>query len=390
MAAKPSPIQLWVDSDPSGLYLSGLDCDDDLAILIAYALHQRELIKLVGMSICGGNAPLRHTWEDALTLWEYANGYRRTGIKPIKGYGWRSMQVGVTILQFYNIIFQDVIDSDDAAEAISKHASDAAEEQHRLITILSLGPPTNIAAAIQRLDASQIEHIYLMGGEMTHQELDLNFRTDRASARKVIETNVPKTIIPIQTCAQVAVTEEWISTLGCPQRKNMAVCTYLSKMRQQIRLMPLFVNSAVKKRMLANWEASPNLDRGFIPWDVVALLAITHPEEFVDWKYYQLSMPSCNGQEPCDGTMTLIEYGDSFDSDKNWSNMVRIPQKVSNETRLLELMLDLIREIDAPSSSRQNRMRWGFTTDFVIVTSMIILFCTSMFVHRRKSKQKIH
>ena len=34
---------LW-NADPSGLYQTGLDCDDDLAILIAIALHQRQTI----------------------------------------------------------------------------------------------------------------------------------------------------------------------------------------------------------------------------------------------------------------------------------------------------------------------------------------------------------
>lgn len=52
-----STPSLWIDADPSGLYQTGLDCDDDLAILIAIALHQRQIINLTGLSICGGNAP---------------------------------------------------------------------------------------------------------------------------------------------------------------------------------------------------------------------------------------------------------------------------------------------------------------------------------------------
>ena len=30
---------LWIDADPSGLVWTGLDCDDDLAILAARALE---------------------------------------------------------------------------------------------------------------------------------------------------------------------------------------------------------------------------------------------------------------------------------------------------------------------------------------------------------------
>ena len=51
-------IPLWIDADPSGLVWTGLDCDDDLAILVALALEKQGLIDLQGLSISGGNAPL--------------------------------------------------------------------------------------------------------------------------------------------------------------------------------------------------------------------------------------------------------------------------------------------------------------------------------------------
>ena len=157
-----SSMPVWIDADPSGLYQTGLDCDDDLAILIAIALHQRQAINLTGLSICGGNAPLRHTWDNANTLWKYINGYERTGIEhPIKGYGWNSMQVGVKLLQYYNMLFPDVDDSDDAAMAIILQAANQHNANKQ--TLLSLGPPTNIAKAIQQrpMNNNNIEHIYI-------------------------------------------------------------------------------------------------------------------------------------------------------------------------------------------------------------------------------------
>ena len=382
-------IPLWIDSDPSGFYYTGLDCDDDLAILIAMALHERR-IKLEGLSICGGNAPLSHTWDDVQMLWKYVDGYQLTGMQPIKGYGWRSMQVAVKLLQFYNILFQDVHCSDDASRAISKRVLDATQQRSSM-TILTLGPPTNVAKAIQIVEASAgsgIEHIYLMGGELTNQQLDLNFRSDRASARIVIEANIPKTIIPIQTCGQVLVTEEWISKLDCERNKELAVCAYLNKMRQQTRLMPVFVNPAVEKRMQTNnmqWKALPNLDRGFIPWDIVALLAITHPEEFDDWRYHRVSLPACGRGEPCDGTMQVLDdLGADFNG--NWRNTVRVPHKVRNETRLLDIMLDLIKDVKVPASRKQPHMNWGFAPDlagFVIATSAFVFYCITPRFRRR-------
>jgi inosine-uridine nucleoside N-ribohydrolase len=381
---------LWIDSDPSGFYHTGLDCDDDLAILVALALHQRQMINLEGLSICGGNAPLRHTWDDVQRLWKYAAGYNRTGIQPIKGFGWRSMQVGVKLLELYNAFFLDVPDSDEASLAISKRAVDASLQQIA-ITILTLGPPTNVAKAIQQLERDHIygiDHIYLMGGDLTNRQLDLNFRSDIDSARTIIETNVPKTLIPIQTCGQVSITKEWISKLNCESDNQLAVCAYASKMKQQVRLMPMFVNSAVKNRMTSSthkssmvWNPSPNLDNGFIPWDIVALLAVTHPEEFNDWRYHRVFLPVCDDRKLCDGTMQVIDDIEaSFDG--NWSNVVRIPHTVRNETKLLDIIFDLIKDIEVPAAWEQPRLTWGFAIDscgFVLATIIFTICCIKLF-----------
>lgn len=200
MTTMKVPIRLWIDTDTSGLFWSGLDCDDDLAVLAALALHKRQIISLDGVSICGGNAPLSHTWKDIQALWEHAGGLQITNIKPVKGYGWRSMQVAVSWLSWYNRIRPDEVDSEDASTAIIERSRDKTLDPAH---ILMLGPPTNLARAIDsgQLDPAGLSHVYLMGGELTEQTLDLNFRSDRGSARIVLESNMPTTIIPIQTCA---------------------------------------------------------------------------------------------------------------------------------------------------------------------------------------------
>ena len=44
--------------------------------------------------------------------------------------------------------------------------------------------------------------------------------------------------------------------------------------------MPSLVNRRVQLA-LKGWPASSNLDRGFIPWDVVALMATLRPDSFL-------------------------------------------------------------------------------------------------------------
>ena len=61
-------MKWWIDADPSGLVWTGLDCDDDLALIAAKALAEAGEMEMAGLSICGGNAPLAHTWPHALKL----------------------------------------------------------------------------------------------------------------------------------------------------------------------------------------------------------------------------------------------------------------------------------------------------------------------------------
>ena len=84
----PEPIIL--DLDPGGLVWTGLDVDDDLALLIAVALNRTGELSLRGLTICGGNAPLKHTAEVTQLL------RRHAGLDALPfalGAGWRDMQV---------------------------------------------------------------------------------------------------------------------------------------------------------------------------------------------------------------------------------------------------------------------------------------------------------
>ena len=417
--------RLWIDADPSGLTWTGLDCDDDLAILMALALdgygrhshaddgtggtrarrtHSRTGTehKLEGISICGGNAPLKHTSANAQRLLGHVSSssfFDRDGInvasrrlpsQPLllpRGIGWRDMNVAWRSYRLFNRLSPDMESSDDAAHAILEAAAAAApsagddnnNDDDGKLTVLMLGPPSNLARALAISTSSsartnsttdlskQLHHVVLMGGELTGQKMDLNFMSDRAAARTVIETlDVPTTIVPIQTCGQVVVTEEWVRKFEdrcCPRA---AACALLPKMRQQVRWMPHLVNKVVRKRYEGKnnldesrsrrWQPSPNLDRGFIPWDVLALLATARPDLFDRWEWHRASLPTCEdggdensslhvGREPCHGTM-LLGLGQTEEPD-TYRGYVRIPHLVRNETEILDTaFLELACSID--------------------------------------------
>ncbi|CAK9039256.1 unnamed protein product [Durusdinium trenchii] len=342
-------MALWLDADPSGLTWTGLDCDDDLALLCAVALERRGLsgVQITGLSICGGNAPLSHTWPNALQLLQSIS----SDWKIFKGAGWRRMRPAWASLRLLSsLIVED--DADDAAEALAAAAKGFPPKE---LSVLMLGPATNLAIAFRRFPwlAQHLKRVVLMGGELTGRRLDLNFMSDRAAAREVISAGVGNlTLVPIQTCAQVSVTAEFLRRLEtCPASAARAV---LPKMWLQTWLMPSLVNRRVQLA-LKGWPASSNLDRGFIPWDVVALMATLRPDSFDQWERLHVSFPPCE-LEPCNGTMSISSS--TADGGPVW-----VPKVLRNETLFLEEMLDMLCSV--PMSGPKPTLQWGFLVQAV-------------------------
>jgi len=184
--------------------------------------------------------------------------------------------------------------------------------------VISLGPPTNLAAALASAPAiaSRLRRVVLMGGEMTGGKMDLNFMSDRGAARAIFEAPVPKMIVPIQLCAQAAMTRARVDALEAACCPGAAACALVRKMALQTSVMPWLVNKHVRPKLpeagsghrdAGRWPASGGMEDGFIPWDVVAVLAALRPADlFERWQVHRMTMPRCgDGAEPCDGTMTV-------------------------------------------------------------------------------------
>eukprot|EP00439_Symbiodinium_sp_Y106_P059083 s3398_g8.t1 len=363
--------QLWIDADPSGLVWTGLDCDDDLAILAAQGLEAAGEATVAGLSICAGNAPLLHTWENAKTLQSVAKFQWNLS----KGAGWNTMQPAWTSLRMLARCI-DEEESSDAAEAIIRAA---AALPARSLTVLCLGPPSNLARALRRAPwlAERLEMAVLMGGELTHSRLDLNFMTDRAAAREILASSLRTMLVPIQTCAQVAVTPAWLQRLEqCPPRA--VARRILPKMRLQTWFMPKLVNRRVKAQTLPERPTSPGLQSGFIPWDLVALLATSRPHLF-SWESWAVELPSCELGEPCDGTMrsALLQSNVSghdpfaaFALRTSPANAALIPWIRVEEGAVLEQMLELLCSVHG--SGPETRLQLGFVPQLSLAALLIL------------------
>ncbi|CAE8618085.1 unnamed protein product, partial [Polarella glacialis] len=334
----PGPAEhLWIDADPSGLVWTGLaaqprDCDDDLALLAGLALNASAEIHLEGLSICGGNAPLSHTWADAHLLLQSVG---RGDIQLSAGAGWRSMQVAWPSLRRLSQISPDMEDSDAAAKAI---IAAAAAAPPRSLTILMLGPVTNLARA---LVLARSAHGRRADGPAPRPELH-----DGSGCCESCDQQRP-------------------SAHHAGAHPDLRTGHRDASLRRAFRedLLPW-------RRCLRRWpeDVAAGLDEGFIPWDVVALLAAVRPALFEDWEYLAVELPPCEGGEPCNGTMTTSKAQALPQDTESWaSGLVLVPQRIRDEGQLLEAMLELFCAVPAVTPIPKSALLWGFLTPLALV-----------------------
>ena len=56
---------------------------------------------------------------------------------------------------------------------------------------------------------------------------------------------------------------------------------------------------------MARGAHSALIGDAFVPWDVVAVLAVAEPELFGEWREFEVTVPPCAGAEPCGGTVAV-------------------------------------------------------------------------------------
>ena len=241
-----------IDCDPAGMIATGLDVDDDLAILIAMSLNassatvaddrNQPKVHVLGLTITAGNTQLKQSYADALEL------RRRIGIPanqlPILA-GARWWPPPSQRPPFRTIKYMETDASRFIIETIRA-------EPPNTVTILCLGPLTNMAAALQQEPsiANRILSLVVMGGILTpNRRLDYNFRFDRTAASMVMAAPIPKILIPVETAIQAIFNQSDLQQVQsrCDEHTHgsetvPAVCTLLMRLAFQRRIMPWLVN----------------------------------------------------------------------------------------------------------------------------------------------------
>lgn len=247
---KPAPV--WIDTDPACGAGTTVDVDDCWALLAAVRSPE---LAIRGISTVFGNQDGRRVHrviEEVLA--RLADG-RPADAAPFRlhmgsrargGSAWRSTP---------------------ASQALA-----AALEQEPL-TILALGPLTNIATLLrQRPDlAERIERIVLVGGKRPGQLFhpghqwwfhfgDFNIAQDPDAARTVLYSGAPVTLVPFDLATKLVVTEADLVRL----REGDGAAKWLSEVSQP---------------WLSFWNTMLGKP-GFHPFDVLAVAYAAMPEHF--------------------------------------------------------------------------------------------------------------
>src|SRR3954452_9647593 len=188
-----------------------LDCDPghDDAIAILLALGSDEL-ELRGLTTVAGNQTLEKTTANAIRVLELAG----RGEIPVAEGSPRPL-VREPFVAAY--VHGDTgLDGPDLpppqAERAPQHAVDFLAERLEGTTLVATGPLTNVALLLARYPEASPERIVLMGGAIGEGNVtpaaEFNIWADPDAARRVFDSGLDVTMVPLDVTHQALITPE--------------------------------------------------------------------------------------------------------------------------------------------------------------------------------------
>jgi purine nucleosidase len=210
----PATSRVIIDTDPG--------VDDAFALLLA--MRSPEL-KIEGLTPVAGNVPLDLTLPNALRMVEIAG---RTDI-PVAA-GARAPMVRRLVTATYahgeNGLGGTVF-PEPKTKPVAEHAAEFIQQTIRKypneITLLTLGPLTNIATALNSDPglAGMIRGLVMMGGSLSGGNItpaaEFNIYVDPEAARIVFQSGIPITMVGLDVTRKTSLTEEHARTLEAAQ-----------------------------------------------------------------------------------------------------------------------------------------------------------------------------
>jgi purine nucleosidase len=253
-----TPTRVWIDTDAACGESRRTDPDDCLAILL---LAQEDDVQVVGISTVFGNAPLSVTDRTTRTLMA---ALEESGLRSVRVYRGSSepMRRGESTDQ-------------NMMEAHEQLRAALALES---LTIVSLGPLTNVAMALKdrpSLQSNVTQVVAVMGrrkghlfhpieGGTSHSLLghgpvfrDFNFSMDESAVAAVLAAGVPMTLVPYEAARDVVVDSAILDGMAAHDGASAWVAQRATQ-------------------WLKYWREDIGRE-GFFPFDLLAAAYVVHP-----------------------------------------------------------------------------------------------------------------
>ena len=257
-------IPVIIDTDPG--------VDDAVALLMALACPTLDIL---GITTVGGNVPLARATRNTLALLEYAGRpdipVYRGASRPLRGRFPYAREVHSPAGLTRRLPNPTITPANINAVPFLADALSAAPDA---ITIIALGPLTNLARLLRRHPAAfrQAANIVVMGGGVNcpgnvTPRAEFNFYSDPTAARLVLESGVPITLVDLAACRQVYLTKTELSQITAATPEGQLAADLLTgwfrndPTRQRFNLYdPLAVAAAIDPAILHTRRVALTVD----------------------------------------------------------------------------------------------------------------------------------
>ncbi|NMB01240.1 MAG: nucleoside hydrolase [Firmicutes bacterium] len=222
----------WIiDADPG--------IDDAAAIITCLRLG----LDVVGLSVVHGNSPLVDTLRNALRLKDLL----QSQVPVFAGCSRAILEPAINATEVHGTDgLGDLSWGATSSSQESMHAVDMILSQSHVypdsLNILAIGPLTNLAVALIKDPtlAQRIQRLVIMGGTSgargnTTMVGEFNFAADPEAAAIVLESGIPITLVPWETCIHNLITLEQLEKGGREALKNPIAETFLAMAAEILR-----------------------------------------------------------------------------------------------------------------------------------------------------------
>jgi inosine-uridine nucleoside N-ribohydrolase len=212
-------IPILIDCDPGH--------DDAIAILLALASPE---VELLGITTVSGNTTLPNTTKNALKILEFAG---RTDV-PVAAGADRPLRREQYVAKYVH--GESGMEGPDLPNpeigAVDQHAVDFLGAHADGVTLVPVGPLTNVALMLARYPDVRPERIVLMGGAVAEGNVtpaaEFNIWADPEAAARVFESGIDVTMIGLDVTHKALVGGEAVEQMRASGRAGTLVAELLA------------------------------------------------------------------------------------------------------------------------------------------------------------------